>query len=150
MKQNGFTLIETIVYIALFGVLMTSTLVTVYELLGSSEINKTALIIQTEETFINSKLRWAITGATAVTAPSGDELIVTSAPHLPFSQLIFYVDNEILYIKRDTNPPEALTSTDMTISNFLATITPATAVSPEYIQIKYQLNQTPFIFEIYR
>ncbi len=150
MKQNGFTLIETIIYIALFGVLMTSTLVTVYELLGSGEINKTALIIQTEETFINSKLRWATTGSVAVTSPSGDKLIVTPAAHLPFGQLIFYVENEILYMKRDTSPPEELTSTDMSVSNFLATITPATAVLPEYIQIKYQLNHTPFIFEIYR
>lgn len=150
MRQNGFTLIETIIYIALFGVLMASTLVTVYELLGSGEINKTALVIQTEETFINSKLRWAITGATAVAAPSGDELIVTPATHLPFGQLIFYVEDEILYMKRDANPPEALTSTDLKVSNFLATITPATAVLPANIQIKYYLNQTPFIFEIYR
>ncbi len=150
MKQNGFTLIETIIYIALFGILMTSTLVTVYELLSSGEINKNALIIQTEETFINSKLRWAITGSTAVTAPGGDKLIVTPAAHLPFGQLIFYVENEILYMKRDANPPDALTSTDMIVSNFLTTVTPATAALPEYVQIKYQLNQTPFIFEIYR
>lgn len=150
MKQNGFTLIETIIYIALFGILMASALVAVYELLGSGEINKTALIIQTEETFINSKLRWAITGSRAVIAPSGDRLIVTPATHLPFGQLIFYVDNGILYMKRDSNPPETLTSIDMIVSNFLTTVTPATTVLPEYIQIKYQLNQTPFIFEIYR
>lgn len=150
MKQNGFTLIETIVYIALFSILMTSTLITVYELLSSVEINKTALIIQTEGTFINSKLRWAITGASAVTSPSTDRLTVTPATHILFSQFIFYIDSGILYLKRDANPPEALTSADMVVSNFLVTITPATAVLPEYIQIKYQLNQTPFIFEIYR
>ena len=150
MKQNGFTLIETIIYIALFGILMTSALVAVYELLGSGEINKTSLIIQTEETFINSKLRWAITGSTAVNASSGDRLIVTPATHLLFGQLIFYVENEILYLKRDTSPPEALTSTDMKVSNFSVVITPETTVLSEYIQIKYQLNQTPFIFEIYR
>lgn len=150
MKQNGFTLIETIVYIALFSILMTSTLITVYELFSSIEINNTALIIETEETFINNKLRWAITGASAVTAPSVDKLIITPATHMLFNEFIFYVDDEILYLKRDANPPEALTSTDMIFSNFSIIITPATAFLPEYIQIKYQLNQTPFIFEIYR
>lgn len=149
MKQNGFTLIETIIYIALFGVLMTSALITVYELLGSVEINKTALVTQTEGTFINSKLRWAITGFTIVTSHE-NILSIVPATHITFSQLTFYVDDKILYIKRDTNPPESLTSTDMNINDFSVTITPATDLLSEHIQIKYKLNQVPFIFETYR
>lgn len=149
MKQNGFTLLETIIYIALFGILMTSALVTVYELLNSVEINKTALITQTEGTFINSKLRWAITGSIIVTSDE-NVLSIVPATHIPFDQLTFYVNNEMLYIKRGTNPPELLTSTDMTVSDFFVTVTPATSLLPEYIQIKYKLNKTPFIFETYR
>ncbi len=149
MKQNGFTLIEIIIYIALFGVLMTSALVTVYELLNSVEINKTALITQTEGTFINDKLRWAITGSTIVTT-DGDILSIVPSTHIPFGQITFYVNDEILYIKRGTNPPELLTSTDMIVSDFSIIITPATGLLSEYIQVKYKLNQTPFIFQTYR
>lgn len=73
-KKFGFSLIETIIYIALFGLIMTSALVTAYQLIVSSnEINYRTLIDE-EASFLLAKIDWALTGAP------------TAQVHLPNSQ----------------------------------------------------------------
>ncbi|KKW23866.1 MAG: hypothetical protein UY70_C0021G0010 [Candidatus Kaiserbacteria bacterium GW2011_GWB1_52_6] len=60
MKNRGFTLIETIVYVALFGVLMAGILPAVYSVLqGGAQINRRATV-QDEENFVFRKIGWAL------------------------------------------------------------------------------------------
>jgi len=71
MKQNkGFTLIETIIYIALFSVLIGGGLVTVYELIDGSGKLSAKGTVQEEGNFVLRKLNWALTGASSITTPS--------------------------------------------------------------------------------
>jgi prepilin-type N-terminal cleavage/methylation domain-containing protein len=72
IKNKGLTLIEVIIYIALFGILMTGVLTTAWQLLdGSSKLN-TKTTIQNEGSFVLRKLDWALTGLDVTkTLPNG-------------------------------------------------------------------------------
>lgn len=66
-KKNraGFTLIETIIYIALFGLLIGGAVVTSFNLLeGSSKLGG-GISADAEGNFILQKINWALTGITA-------------------------------------------------------------------------------------
>jgi len=68
--QRGFTLIETIIYIALFSVLIGGGLVTVYELIDGSGKLSAKNTVQEEGNFVLRKLNWALTGVSGITSPS--------------------------------------------------------------------------------
>lgn len=75
--SKGFTLIETIVYIGLFSVIMTTGLLTVNQLLQSGAQTSGKATIQSEENFVLRKIAWALSGASSVSAPSPSALTVT-------------------------------------------------------------------------
>ncbi|MBI3631231.1 MAG: prepilin-type N-terminal cleavage/methylation domain-containing protein [Candidatus Sungbacteria bacterium] len=57
---RGFTLIETIVYIALFALMLTTVVLAVFQVLqGSAQVNGRATI-QDEENFVLRKIDWAL------------------------------------------------------------------------------------------
>ena len=73
----GFTLIETIIYIALLGLIMGGTLTAAYELLqsGASLNGKTAT--QSEASFVLRKLSSALSGASDFLIPGPQTLTIT-------------------------------------------------------------------------
>ncbi len=79
-KNSGFTLVETIIYIALFGIIMGGAVVTTYQLMiGSNDIGYRTEIDQ-EASFLLAKIDWALTGAkaTAITVPGPTTLTITT------------------------------------------------------------------------
>ncbi len=66
--MRGFTLIETVLYIALLGILMTSALLGSYSLIESTSRTSTGTATQEEGSFVRRKLEWAMAGMT--TSPS--------------------------------------------------------------------------------
>lgn len=69
IKNNlrGFTLIEVVIYLALFSIIMGGLLVTVYQLAQSAETLQTKSIKDEEMNFVLKKLDWALTGAKSST-----------------------------------------------------------------------------------
>lgn len=72
---NGFTLIETIIYIALFSLLMGTAFVTAFQLIDNSGKLSAKNTIQEEGNFVMRKINWALTGAKIFSA-SGSELTI--------------------------------------------------------------------------
>jgi len=64
--MRGFTLIETLLYIALAGFLMTGTMLTVFGLLESASKNSSAAVVQNEGAFVIRKIEWEFMKDTAV------------------------------------------------------------------------------------
>ncbi|MBT9168079.1 MAG: hypothetical protein DDT19_01424 [Syntrophomonadaceae bacterium] len=74
---SGFTLIETIIYIALLGLIMTGAVAASYQILqGSSNLSNKATV-QDEGSFVLRKVGWALSGASAIPTPSGSTLTVS-------------------------------------------------------------------------
>lgn len=77
-KQGGFTLIETLIYIALFGMILTGVIVSSYPLFTNTERSMASVTDEGEAAFILRKFSWAMNSATAVSVPNATTLIVDS------------------------------------------------------------------------
>ena len=68
--QAGVTLIEVIIYLALFGLLMGGAITAAYNLFESESRGQTKAMMQEEGGFLIGKINWALSGVQAVTAPA--------------------------------------------------------------------------------
>lgn len=76
-NTKGFTLIETLIYIALFTLLMGGGLLATYQLLQASAQANSKGTVQDEQNFVLRKIDWALSGASDVFVPSQSMLRVT-------------------------------------------------------------------------
>lgn len=70
--NKGFTLIETIIYIALFGLLIGGALVTSYGLIEGTDRSQSKTTIQEEANFVLRKIDWALTGVKDINIPGSE------------------------------------------------------------------------------
>ena len=68
-KNNGFTLIETLIYSVLLSLIIAGSLVGVYQIISSSDKLSTKAFIEQEGNFLLRKINWALTGATVIYSP---------------------------------------------------------------------------------
>lgn len=71
MKNKGFTLIETVIYIALFTILITSGFVAAYSLIEGTGNLDSKLQVQQEGNFVLKKIGWALSNLSSVETPTG-------------------------------------------------------------------------------
>ncbi len=76
-NKNGFTLIEVIIYIALFSLLLGTAFITAYELIEGSDKLSTKNTTGAEGNFFVRKLNWALTSISDINVPSPATLTVT-------------------------------------------------------------------------
>jgi len=76
MKQTGFTIIECIIYLGLFGVLMSGLLVTSYALLSSIDRNEAKQAVLIEGMFVSGRLNFALSSAASVVIQSATSVMV--------------------------------------------------------------------------
>lgn len=68
--RSGFTLIETLIYIALVGVLVGGGVAAAFYIIDTSGKNRTDVSVQAEGLFLLRKIDWVIMGVTAVAEPA--------------------------------------------------------------------------------
>ena len=75
MKKEfaGLTLIETIIYLALFTIIIGGSLIAVYQILQASTQSQEYALIEEEGNFLMGKLVWAIDTADSVSQPTRNE-----------------------------------------------------------------------------
>ena len=65
-NEKGFTIIETLIYLALFTILIGGVMISAYFIVQASSDSQQNTVIQEEANFLSSKIRWALNGATTV------------------------------------------------------------------------------------
>lgn len=119
--HHGFTLIEVLIYLALFSILMGGAVVAAYHLFDSSTKTGTRTMLQEERDFMMSKIDWVLGGAKAVTAPSagviGSSLTVVKWDTTLGDPMTVAVSGGNLVLTRGTNLPVLLNNTNTTVSN---------------------------------
>lgn len=68
--MKGFTLIETVIYIALLGGLLTGALIASADLIESAGTSNAHATLQDEGSFVLRKLEWAFSGAKTINIPA--------------------------------------------------------------------------------
>ncbi len=150
MKRNqGFTLLEVIIYIGLFGILMSGVIIAARQLLSGGDRNQLAIAVQEEGTFLSRKINWALTDATSIAAPSNDTLIIIRPELDTDSPLTIQADGNSLTIARGTGAPIALNSSQFPVSNVTFTVQAAVGDAPAAVTTQFQVQNIPFIFKQY-
>jgi type II secretory pathway pseudopilin PulG len=141
MKHSGFTLLETIIYCALFSILMTSAIVAVNALISSNSDTKTATSIVAEATFINQKLAWLFSGVSSVAQISTSTLQVVRSDLGTDSPLTINVLDNNIFITRNNSQAKPLTGLPFLITD----------VNIQYesqsVHISYSINDKEFYYQ---
>jgi len=101
MNKKGFTLIETLVYIGLFGILVSGVMASVYELQKSS----TRIAAQAENIdegiFILEKIRYEVLHSTKILSPSSGETGIKLSLKSPSGISVYEIVGEQLMRTND-------------------------------------------------
>ena len=76
MSNRGFTLIETLVYLALFALVISGMVVAAHLLFATSDRYQSRAMMQEEANFIMAKIGWALNDASSASV-SGGALTIT-------------------------------------------------------------------------
>ncbi len=114
--REGFTLIETVVYIGLLTIMIGGTLLTVYRLMGDLNGMRGKVNTDEEANFLLRKIDWALTGASAVSIPSSDTLVVTKVGFSP-NPIKIDLASTTLELSRGGGTPTPLNSVNVVVSS---------------------------------
>lgn len=113
---KGFTLIETIVYIAILGIFLTSTILCVFSISQNADLFNLKNTTSDEGTFVLSKVNVALTNAKLITSPSTG-----------YSQTLSIVENDGTHVdlrrngtsiemRRDSGPYLPLSTSNVSVT----------------------------------
>ncbi|MES2087829.1 MAG: type II secretion system protein [Patescibacteria group bacterium] len=153
-KNSGFTLIETLIYLALYGIIIGGTLVSVFNIFESHNRNQAKAMLEEEGAYLIGKIDWALSGANSVDTPTTNKLAIERA-ELPTNQnpLTFEITSGNLTLTRGTNSGEILNNSNVKLQNLTFThVTPSEeSVLPESLTATFMLiAKTSEGFEISR
>ncbi len=143
--NGGFTMIEMIVYLALFGILVGGAIVSVYAMFESQARNQNHAMVTQEGNYILGKIDWAITGATSIDTTQPNQLLIMRNG-IPAGEnpLIFLVTSGNIYMYRNTisGTAQPLNNSNIIITNLVFTHTLGTGdgLTPESIKASFTIN----------
>lgn len=142
--QRGVTLIETMVYIALFSIIIGGSVVAAYQVLESSGRSQTRAMLQEEGDFLIGKINWALSGVQSGT-PTGQNC--TESNTLSVSKwdtsIGVIVMNETsgnMNITYGGNPPVALNNSNVSVSALSFTHCFLNTSNPESMGARFTLS----------
>ena len=128
--KDGFTLLETIIYIAIFSVITSFVMVVFYQLIGGEEIHRNRVEVDTEANFMMQKLVWALSGASQINQPTaGATSSIFSVDKFNYGQNPVTLDiaSRNLRISKASAEPAPLNSKRVFIERFVVEHLPAVA-----------------------
>lgn len=160
-RQKGFTLVETIIYIGLFGILFTGIFVSVYPLFTGAERLSENILIEGETAFILTKIRHALSHT--MISPEGE--IISPAEGAGESELVMEFDGtpfyrfaesesfcggpsvcKVLTLEADLDlngaldDPLPLNATRIDVTDFEVTHVGPNGNTPRYIDVSFKVN----------
>jgi type II secretory pathway pseudopilin PulG len=145
-KKRGFTLIETVTYLALFAILMGGGVVTAYAMFESAGRNQAKSILQDEGDFLIGKIEWALSGVQTISSPPLDFAAPTQSSILQVarfdgSSLTLSVAGDALQIQNSSST-YPLNNSGVQVSNLIFTHRAANGngIDPESITASFTLS----------
>ena len=140
--KAGFTLIETVIYIALLGVLIGGGVVAAFYILDSAGKNKSDINVQAEGNFIVRKIEWALIGS-LINSISATSLSVTKSG----LSLAFSYDGA-RYLKLDSGAGASNLNSSLvtitTVGGVIFTDIPAASGKPRAVSASFNVNGKNF------
>ncbi len=151
---KGFTLIEVVVYIALFSILLGGGFVTAFQLMNGSNKTYINTAIQEEGNFVLKKLEWSLTGLDPANPPSvsgsscTQTLTVTKINH-PLNPIVVRLNVNTLEISENGGAYLPLTTTNVIVSCLKARIISPSGSGPSGVTATTTINGIDFAITKY-
>lgn len=117
---RGFTLIEALMYMALFGIIIGGAVTAAYSIAEASTRSVTRSLVQEEGNFLVAKIGWVLSGARAVDDPAvgntGPSLSVTKWDTAIAHPIVVQLVGTDMTISRGTNPASILNNDNVQVS----------------------------------
>lgn len=159
IKSHGFTLIETILYVGLFGIMFTGIFLSIYPFFTGAERLSKNIATESETAFILSKIQFAISDT--ITSPHGQVTIPVEG-ETSDTLLLSYNTNEkytftedatnafctpplicnMLTLAEGASTPLPLNSERIDIKNFTVTHGAPSGNMPRYIDVSFDAHDT--------
>lgn len=145
-RSSGFTLIEVVVYLALFSIIIGGAMVSVLQIVESSTSLQSKVVMEEEANFLLRKINWALNGATTMSV-SGDHLTLTIInPYLITTgahTFVFDIDSSGGYLRLSKNGATAinLNSQNVKVSNLAFTYSPPSGAKPASVNTHFNLME---------
>ena len=147
--NNGFTLIEVIIYIALFSILIGAVMISVYNIIESENTDNSESELIEEGNFLLDKIKWAMNGVQTISSPSSNasstmlKVFNISSTTIP---IIIQISGNNLTIQNgsgyELGVPEILNNPDYHLYNTVFTHVKQTGngYANEFIDVAFTLN----------
>jgi len=142
--NDGFTLIETVIYIAILSIVIGGGIVSAFYIIDSGQKNKIGVNIQAEGNFLLRKIEWAMTGAASISVVSPSRLSIikdttTGFPPLQ-NPLVFSLVGSNLQLTRGAGMATNLNSSNVAVSLVNGVVFTATAGTSAGVTISFILS----------
>ena len=141
LPKKAFTLIETIIYIALFSLIAGFVMIVFYQLLGGQERQRSRSEVHGEANFIMQKMLWALTGAERIVSPTGGATSTTLTVDLAAAGenlVTFDINGDDLRIN-DSGVAASLNSRHVSVGELLFTHIKPIESSREGVKIRLKV-----------
>jgi len=150
-QMQGTTLIEALVYLALFSILMGGSVAAAYGMFESSDRNQTKILLQQEGDFLIAKINWVLSGVQAINLPpvgsAGSILSVNKAIGVDLATgqpIIISVGVSLsgtdINLSRAGNPGQPLNNSLVRVSNLIFIHNFGGGADPESLQASFTLS----------
>jgi type II secretory pathway pseudopilin PulG len=144
IKNHGFTLLETVLYVSVLSFILASLLGITYQSLESADKISQKITLQQEANFLVRKFEWAINGASDAIV-SGSDLTITR--HASPTTVVFKNNsvNKTLDISAEFGQLP-LNSQNVLVDNIIFTVG---ATTPKQVTLSFNVNGEPFSISKY-
>ena len=121
-SRGGFTLMETLIYIALFSVITSFVFGVFYQILGSQNQNRDRIEVDSEANFMMQKIRWALAGVQTINQPAVNTTSTTlSVTRYNFAQnpVVFDLNSQALRISKGGASAVVLNNSRVNVSQLI-------------------------------
>jgi hypothetical protein len=154
-KNRGLTLIETVLYTALFSLFMTSVLVMSWELVVSMEHERSRITIQEEGNFVVQKIHGVLQNLEVISHPasaaSSSVLIVYTSNNMidPIRLRLNTSSSSIEMQRENMLGFLPLTTRNVVVQDLVFTHVPPYADIPAGVRVMFVIEGETFITEAY-
>ena len=146
IPSKGFTLIETVIYIALLGVIMSGTVFTAYILIGNTGALDTHTRVQEEGNFIIRKFEWAVSSASSFDLSRPHQITIL---RYDGSTIVFKQSNTSVVMNAEVSSFVPITTENVTVTDLTFTDIPATSERPRGIAMTLGVDGKSFASTFY-
>lgn len=147
--KKGTTLIEIIIYIALFSILISGAFISAFQLIDSNNKINSNISLEEEGNFVLRKINWALTGLDPTNPPtvtgSGclQTLTLIKTNYL-LNPIVLRLNLDKLEVSEGAGIFIPITTTNVSVQCFEAKIIPAIGTSPMGVSATTTINGSTF------